>query len=242
MSQDKPSPDDARMLMNDLSVGDARHLIQTEGGELTLSDVALQLASTAIVAALTARALSWGNATVWHLALPMFAQYLALMAALPPTYLVVRHPGLRKDAVGALRLWFLFALVLAITVAVRSHQSQQAWQRQLAGDTSAVWRWIADAQMHWPMLAAAVSTLAELPGRVRNLFVYGPPFVGVGLGCAMRLVVILLFCAALPWAFGASTRMAWFLWFVIILSDLLALWMHLDIQHKLRKVERDASS
>jgi hypothetical protein len=95
--------------------------------------------------------------------------------------------------------------------------------------------------MQWPMLAAAVSMLLELPGRVRNLFVYGPPFVGVGIGCAMRVAVLVLGCAALPWAFGASTRMAWFLWVVIILSDLLAVAMHLDIQRKLRKVERDAS-
>ena len=38
---------------------------------------------------------------------------------------------------------------------------------------------------------------------------------------------------------GASTRMAWVLWFVIILSDVLALLMHLDIQAKLRKAGRD---
>jgi hypothetical protein len=242
MSPENQSPDDARMLVNNLSVADAQHLLRNEGGELTAADVAMQLAGTAIVSALTARALLTGNATVWHLALPMIAQYLAVLAALPPIYLVVRHPGLRKDAVGSIRLWFLFAIILAVTVAVRSQQSEQPWQGQLAADASAIWQWIAEAKMQWPMLAAAVSMLLELPGRVRNLFVYGPPFMGVGLGCAMRVAVLALGCAALPWAFGASTRMAWFLWGAIALSDVLALLMHLDIQTKLRKAGRNVSS
>lgn len=225
------------MLVNNLSVADARHLLLNEGGELTATDVVMQLSGTALVAALTARALLTGNATVWHLALPMVAQYLAVLAALPPVYLAVRHPGLRKDAVGSLRLWLALLIAGAVAITIRGHAAGRPWQEQLAYDSSMIWQWIADAEMQWPMLAAAVSILLELPGRVKGLFEHGPPFMGVGLGCAMRLAVLVLGCAALPWAFGATTRMAWGLWAVIVISDVLALLMHLDIQYKLRKVE-----
>ncbi len=237
MPAENQPPKSTRLLVNKLTVDDARHLLHNEGGTLTVTDIALRLASAGVVAALTARALWLGNATVWHLALPMVAQYLALIAALPVLYLLARHPGLHKDAIQALRLWIGFAVAGAITIAVRSQNSGLPWREQLDADVAHIWRWIADANMQWPMLAAAVSMLLELPGRVRNLFQHGPPFVGVGLGCAMQFVVILLGCFLLPLAVGSSTRMAWALWAVILLAEVLALGMHWDIQRRLEKID-----
>jgi hypothetical protein len=233
-------PKSSRMLVNKLSVDDARHLLQNEGGELTAAEIVLQLLAAVAVSALTARAIWVGNATVWHLAMPMVAQYFAMIAALPLFYVVVRHPGLLKDAVGSFTLWFGFAAAVAIAVALRSQQHGTPWRDQLHADAAGAWRWITDAEMQWPILLAALGMLATLPARVRNLVRYGPPFVGVGLGCAMRFVVLLFGCFLIPWAIGSSTRMAWFLWAIIFAAEVLALWMHWDIQTRLRKIDGPA--
>jgi hypothetical protein len=231
MPEKSPPP---RMLVNKLSVEDARHLLKGEGGELTATELALQLASTAVVSGFTARAIVVGNATVWHLALPMFAQYLALIIALPFIQAVVRHPAITKDAIGSLRLWIGIAAVVGVTVAVRANDAQTAWTEQLRSDGTRIWRWIADAEMHWPVALAFLGMLVSLPGRVRSLFEHGPPFVAVSLGCGMRLGVLVLGAVALPWVLSNPRSAVWFLWGLIVVSDLLALWMHWDIQQRLR--------
>jgi hypothetical protein len=230
---DKHAP--PRMLVNKLSVEDARHLLKGEGGELTGTELVLQLASTAVVSILTARAIIVGNATVWHLALPMVAQYVALIVALPFIQLIVRHPAITKDAIGALRLWIGIAVIIGGTVAVRAYEAHTPWQEQLRRDATRVWRWIADAQMHWPVALAFLGMVLSLPGRVRNLFEHGPPFVAVSLGCGMRLAVLFLGAAAIPWALSNPRNAAWFLWALILVSEALALWMHWDIQNRLRE-------
>jgi hypothetical protein len=232
---EKKSP--PRMLVNKLSVEDARHLLKGEGGALTVAELVLQLASIAVVSGLTARAIIVGNATVWHLALPMLAQYLALIFALPFVQLIVRNPAITKDAIGALRLWVGIAAVVGVTVAVRAHDAQASWSEQLQRDSLHVWRWIADAEMQWPVALAFLGMLLSLPGRVRNLFEHGPPFVAVSLGCGMRLAVLFLGAAAIPWAVSNARNAAWFLWGLILLSDVLALWMHWDIQRRLRNFD-----
>jgi hypothetical protein len=223
------------MLVNKLTVDDARHFLKGEGGAITAAEFLLQIAATFVVAALTARAIVVGDATVWHLLLPMAAQYVALIAALPIVQVVVRHPDLNKDALAALRLWLLYAFVMAVAVAVRSYQAHTPWQQQLRTDYHAAWNWIVDAEMHWPILVAFLGMALSIPGRVRNLFEHGPPFVGVSLGCAMRLIIIFLGGIAIPWAMSDPSRMAWYLWTVILLAELLALWMHWDIQRRLAK-------
>lgn len=231
------------MLVNKLSVEDARRLLKGEGGELTLTELILQLASIAVVSGFTARAIIVGNATVWHLALPMVAQYLALIIALPFVQLVVRHPAITKDAIGSLRLWIGIAVVVGVTVAVRARDANTPWAEQFRNDGTRVWRWIADAKMQWPVALAFLGMLASLPGRVRNLFEHGPPFVAVGLGCGMRVGVLFLGAAALPWVLSDPRSPVWFLWGLILLSEFLALGMHWDIQQRLRKYDakRDPS-
>jgi hypothetical protein len=237
MPRPKPPVDPDRPLINKLTVGEARHLLAGEGGPRTLAQGAIDLASVAIVAAFTFRAISAGNATAWHLFLPMVAEYLTLMLALPMLYAVLQHPGLRKDGVQALRLWIGFFVVAAIVEGVRAHEHGVPWQKQLSADGAAVWRWIADAGMHWPMLAAALGMAVALPGRVMNLYNYGPPFSGVSLGCGMRVAVMFLGALALPWAMEDATRMAWTLWTMILIAELLSIWMLWDVQKELEKVD-----
>jgi hypothetical protein len=218
-----------------ITVADARHILACEGGEMSGWSLVFQLVMAALVAAALARAIEVGSATVWHLLLPMLAQYVALMVALPPIYLVVRHPDLRKDTIGTIRLWIIIAAALAITVAGRAWWHDTPWREQLDADARRLWRWIADAQMHWPILLAFLGSLAAVPGRVRNLFVHGPPFVGVSLGCAMRIAVGILGFIFIPFALSSEESAAWGLWWLIVIAELLALWMHWDLQQKVKR-------
>lgn len=237
MSPDKNSPNRVRKLVNDLTVEDARHLLRNEGGDLTAQELVTQGLSILAVSATCAYAIWQGNVTAWHLALPSLAQYVALLLAVPALYLVRPHPGLRKDAMNSLRLLAGIVVAIAIATAVRAMYLQTSWRNQFTSDLALCWRWVIDADMHWPMLLAAVGLAMALPGRVRNLHEYGPPFVSVGLGCAMRLVVLIPGCFLLPWALGSSTRMVWFLWALLLAAEILALGTHWDIQRRLRKLD-----
>lgn len=222
-------------LVNKLTVDDARHLIRTEGGELAPWQFAWELASLVAVAALTARAIWTGGATVWHLAMPLAAQYFAMLAALPALYAVVRHPAMRKDALQSLRLIVGFAVIGAGATYFRSQQNSTGWSEQLALEAYRAWRWIADAQMHWPLAAAMFGLVSGLPSRVRALLEHGPPFVAAGIGCAMRLLVLLLGLIVVPIVLEGAARPAWVLWGLLTAADLLALWMHWDVQRRLRR-------
>ena len=237
MARKNPPPFGSTMLVNHLSIGDARHLIKCEGGELTVGDVVTELVTIAIVAAALARAIWVGDATAWHLLLPMVAQYFALLLVLPVVYLILRHPGMRKDSIGAVRLIVAFLVIAAIALAVQSRRNDIPWRQQLDANLADAYRWVVDAQMHWPILLAVVAILWGLPRRIRNLYVHGPPFSAVGLGCAMRFVIPLLGCCLLPFIASGELPAVWVLWAIIVLADILALWMHWDIQTRLRKLD-----
>lgn len=235
----RKSPSSDRKLVGNLTVGEARHLLRAEGGELTAGEIAWRVVAALGVSALTARAIVVGEATAWHLALPMVAQYLAIMAALPVLYVVSPHPDLRGEAIKALGLWAGLGVVAAAVVAVRAWSGGQPWQSQLASDAAAAWRWIADAKMPWPIAAAFAGELAAVPARVRNLRTHGPPFVGVSLGCAMQVAVLALGLFVLPWAVTSAARLAWSLWALLLIAELLALAMHWDVQRKLRQLDAE---
>jgi hypothetical protein len=255
MHEDEPLPDEKRRrrrareygktLVNDLTVGDARHLLATEGGPLDGSEILARGVSIAVVAAACAYAIWAGQATVWHLALPMVGEYLVLLVAMPVLYLALRrNPALRKDAVGAVRLVALLVVAGLIFNTVRAYQtgqgwpSVQGWTAQLKSDANLAWIWIRDHKIVWAILAAMAGMLLELPGRVVNFKKHGPPFSPVGLGCGMRIAVLFLACFLLPVvASGTETRNAWILLGLLVLAEVLTIVMHLDIQRRLAKVD-----
>ncbi|HMP03447.1 MAG TPA: hypothetical protein PKD86_16725 [Gemmatales bacterium] len=230
------SQPDGRLLVNKLTVADARHMLRAEG-VLTRTELAIHLLVTVSVAALMARAIVAGEATAWHLLLPMLAQYFGLMAALPPLYWFDPHPGLRKDAMDAVRLWVLVAVGLPITFAVRAHLAGVSWFTQADHDCRLAWDWVVSAEMHWPMLAAFAGMAAGMPSRVRHLHEYGPPFVGVGIGCGMRLFALFVGLCLLPFVMNAPWQLAWSLWGLFVVADVAALVMHWDVQERLRKLD-----
>lgn len=242
-SESQPAADGDALLVKDLTVADARHLLKNEGGPLAPASLAYQLTSILVVSGFTAWALWRGTATVWHLALPSVAEYLALLLVLPLVYLLLGMKELRKDAVLS-AIWIVGMLVVAaVATLVRSVRAGVPWQTQVIGDTHLLWQWIAEAHMHWPMAAAAGSVLLELPHRIGNLKRYGPPFYAVGLGCGMRIAVLILGFFLLPVVMsGSLARAAWILWGLLLLSELLAIWMHWDIQTRLRRLDSKAKS
>ena len=237
----KRSPKSNRKLVNDLTVDEARHLLRLEGGERGHRELVFQLLSAVAVATLSARAIVVGNATVWHLAAPMLAQYFAIILPIPVLYLLTPHPELRRYAVSCTWLLAGYLAAAAIAMGVRCWLVETPWHVQIPRDAAVAWHWIYDAQMHWPMLLAFCSEAGAMPGRVRNLFEHGPPFVSIDLGCAMRFIVLMVGCFSLPWLVGSATRMAWFLWAMISVAEVMALWMHWDIQRRLRKVDGEGA-
>lgn len=225
------------MLVNNLTVADARHIVNCEGGELSAGDIATELITSAVVAGALARAIWVGDATSWHLFLPMVAQYAALLLVLPVVYLFLRHPALRKDSIGALRLIAFLLLAGAGALAVESYRTGAPWRTLLDDHLRQAVRWIVDAEMHWPLLLAVAAILLAIPRRIRNLYVHGPPFYGVSLGCAMRFLIPLLGCCLLPFIAAGEIPVVWVLWTIIVLADVLALWMHWDLQRRLRNLD-----
>jgi hypothetical protein len=220
------------------AVEDPAHLLACEGGELSRTQVAVELVSVVAVAATTAWAISAGHATAWRPALPMVAQWLTLVVAIPFISLAVPHPELRSHAGFYSRTWAGLAAAWALAIIIRAWLDARPIFAQLELDVRHAWRWIADAHMQWPILIAVVAQLVALQGHVRNLNVHGPPFSGISLGCGMRAVVLMFGCLTLPWIIGSGTSMAWTLWSMLLIAELLTLWMLLDIQHNLRKQGR----
>lgn len=228
-------------LVNDLTVGDARHILRAEGGPLTPGLIASRLANIVIIQGAVAWAIFAGGATVWHLLLPMVAQYFGILVSAILCYFWWRPKDLWKDVRGAFVLFGILGVVFAVTTFVRSVQSHAQWDTQATLDARAMIDWVVDHKMQWPMLAACLLSMIETRQRVLDLINHGPPYIGTSLGCAMRLVVVLLGCFLIPfiaanWSDGLAV---WLVWAIVVIAEFLGLWMHWDVQQRLKKLDGD---
>jgi hypothetical protein len=231
----EPKPQDTAILVNKLTVRDAVHLVRTEGGTLSRIQIAFRVATVVIVAAFTARAIVAGQATAWHLFLPMVGEYLVLLAALPVISFILHDETLRQDVRRSLSWLFAIALTVSLWIASRSFDDGTAWTAQAKIELSRLCTWITSHQMHWPILGAMAAMIAGIPGRVAAFHRHGPPFMAVGIGCAMRLVIPLLGCFLLPLVAAGKFPIVWVIWTILLLSELGALTMHWDLQRRLTK-------
>lgn len=223
------------ILVNKLSVRDAAHLVKTEGGSLSTGQIAFRLATVVLVAAFTARAIVLGSATAWHLFLPLVAEYLVLLLSMPVLALFVRDGDLKKEARKSLFWLFAIAVVASLWIASRSFDHGTAWSVQAKAEASRLLHWITGHQMHWPILGAAAAMVLGMPGRVAAYHRHGPPFMAVGLGCAMRILVPFFGCFLLPLIASGKTPLVWVIWTILLLAELGALWMHWDLQRRLAR-------
>jgi len=223
------------LLVNKLSVKDATHLVRTEGGSLTMAQIVFRVITVVAVAGFTARAIVVGDATAWHLFLPMLGEYLVLLLSLPVINLIIREPELKKDAGQSLRLIFGLVVIGSLWIASRSFDSDIPFPQQAKLEFSRFISWITGHEMHWPILGAMAAMAAGIPARVAAFHRHGPPFVAVGMGCAMRLVIPLLGCFLLPVVASGEFPIVWVLWTILFLAEAAALLMHWDLQRRLKK-------
>ncbi len=249
-NQDRNDP--GQKLVNNLSVRDAQHLFRIEGGAMTRSDAVFQLISTCAVSGLLARAILLGQVTVWHLFLPMLADYFVYLIALPAIQLFVRHPELKKVSWQCLRIIVIETGLVVVAGLVWPQVTGRGLTEQWSEGWTVARHWIVGAGMHWPILLAAVYSAINVKRNVDKLVEFGPPFVGPGMGCAMRILVFFFAGVALP-VFGMifagvlqevspglkirpdSIPVVWVVWSLLLISEICTLWMRWDIQRRLRK-------
>lgn len=233
---------DPRRLVNKLTVGDARRLLRHEGGPWSGWTMAWRAGLALALIGLTARAIGFGEATIWHLMLPLMAQLVALNACLPLMIVGMRASGLRREAWACWRNVVIGLAAAAVAIFVRSRLLDASWTDQAGTDLRGLWAWIVDHEMQWPTLLALAGMAASLPARVRQYQQMGPPFVSVSFGCAAQAVVMTLGLFALPLLWGHPTGMTWALWSALSLADLLALYGLWDVQRRLRQLDaRDSA-
>lgn len=188
-----------------------------------------------IVAAFTARAIILGQATAWHLFLPMAGEYLVLLLSLPFINLMVLDKTLRQDTRRSIP-WFVALIVVpGLWIASQAFDQNHSWPEQARIEWSLLINWITSHEMHWPILGASAAMLISLPGRVAAFHRNGPPFVGVSVGCAMRLIIPLLGCFLVPFIAAGKIPIVWLIWTILLLSEVGALVMHWDLQRRLVK-------
>lgn len=237
----------------DITVREARILLSSGGGKLTGWELVMEGLWAIALSATLAWAIAVGKATVWHLLIPMLCELVAYLACIPVLSLFFRHPELRKVSWQCLRSLAVNASVAVIAVVVRSRLAGVSFTEQWNADTAILWSWIFGSQMHWPMLVASLHMIRNTTRSVQHLISHGPPFLGPGMGCGMRIAVMILAAVIVPalcivilgflkdinskWlpALAPTIILAWALWACLLAADLCLLWFRWDIQSKLRK-------
>lgn len=218
-------------------------ILRGEGGERTPIEFGVAALMALGTAALVAWAILAGEATVWHLALPLAAQFLTWVLLFPLAYGVLRHPDLRQDAVASLRMWVILPLVAIAVVMVRHiWNGKGGWLDQFGHDVQWFWHWVIDSKMHWPMLLAVASITNILATSIGNLYRNGPPFDGAPLGCAVKAVLMILAMFIVPFLMTTPVEAVWVMWGILLVADLLAVAAHWDIQRRLKRYEATAAA
>jgi hypothetical protein len=234
-----------------LTLEDARHIVLAEG-VLSRRELIIQIVWALAIAGLLAWAIVAGQATFWHMLVPMFAEYLACIVVLPFLQVFYRNADLKKDSRSCLRLIAFIIAGLAIACFVRSRMFERSFFGQFSDDWAVVWNWVVGFKMHWAILAAGLHASMNVTRSVRHLVRHGPPYMGPGLGCGMRITVIILAVIVVP-AFGmlilgvmnefglgkfdirSWISPAWILWALLLTAELATLAMRCDLQRRLER-------
>lgn len=251
------SRENNRILHNKLTVGEARHLYLTAGGARTKRQIAIQIAVALVVSGLLLNGIWTGKVTIWHVTLPMIGEYLAYLLSLPLLALAVRHPELTKPAWQCARLMGTFLAIGVGATIYRADQTGLPWLECLKSDTNWIADWLVQSGVHWPIAIAALYSAFNARENVQKLQQFGPPFLGAGMGCAMRLLVFFLALVLVPalglilmpildmipsfrsWANSLhpdwATVWTYLIWAILLAAELTTVWFHWDIQQRLAK-------
>ncbi len=235
-----------------MTIREARHILSCEGGELTVRELVIEIAWSIGLSASLAWAIAVGQATAWHMLVPMLAEFIAYLLALPILQLIFPHPALLKESRKSLRM---IAILVVVIVAIPWFQARSlggTFSMQWNAESELVWNWIVGTHMQWPMLIAAIHSVRNVTRTVRHLVQHGPPFLGPGMGCGMRIAIFFLASVLVPsvgalilsllkdfgvrWAPPLNlVTLAWVLWGCLLLAELCTLWFRWDVQHRLEK-------
>jgi len=230
----KDPAEESRMLVQKLSVADARRLMKLEGVELDGRSFIRELVFTAAFAVTTGYAVFTGSITVWHLFMPLIASWFGLVTAIPVVYLVYRHEAIKVEAKKSIFNLVFLAAIIAAVVGYNAAKSHQSFSTQFQQDVHTAWRWVIDSDIHWAMIVAYFNIVLSMPARVHNLMEFGPPFAAVGIGCATQLLVFFGGACALPLIIEKQISAVWVLWFLLNAAHVLALWIHWDVGKRLK--------
>lgn len=241
-----PSEPDSQKLVNELTVSDARWMILHDGKDRTTFELGLELVSLLVTSVLVAYAIYRYNATPVHLLLPLLMQYAALNCGLPFWQLVYRLPKLNPFVRNAMMNVVAWPILVGIVTFVRARQQEVPWSSQLQTDLQWVYHWIVSHEMHWPMISAFVGIFLSLSAKFRIFRDHGPPFCSVSMGCAVRILIMLLFAFfAIPISLGKLESVpflrdnaVWLLWATLFAADLLAFYLMIDVRRRLKAHEQ----
>ncbi len=249
----KKKSDSQQILVNKLTVVDAQHLHQIEGGHLSGWEILFQLISIGLVHFFVARAIFLAQASIWHLVLPLVAEYYVYLMAIPVCQLFVRHVELTSISRQCVRVLVIqIAVMVGVGVAWPLVSGKNVAEQWIVGWEMA-WSWIVGTQMHWPILIAGFYSALHLKRNVDKLVEFGPPFAGPGVGCAMRILIFFFALILVPtfgMVFGPlalyffpslesylnAGAIVWGVWLIFLTADLGRLGMRWDIQRRLQKM------
>jgi hypothetical protein len=229
----------SRMLVNKLSVADARRLMKLEGVELDGKSFAREIVFTAVFALASGWAVFKSDVSAWHLLLPLVASWAGLVTSIPIVYLIYRHPAIKVEALKSLANLAVAAGILGVVVYVHAAKTQQTFSDQLSEDYRRAVQWVKESGMHWAMIIAYFNIVASMPSRVHNLMQFGPPFAAVGIGCAMQAILMVVGVFALPLLIDKPRPLVWSLWGLLLFANLLSLYMHWDVGKRLRRYDAE---
>jgi hypothetical protein len=245
-------------LDKDFTVHEAQHILASEGGELTRTDLIVE----AIWALAFSVALAWvviaGEATAWHLLVPLFAEYLTCLVALPLIQVGLRHSELRQTACECIRAILIVAFIGAGAIWGQSLYRDTSFAQQWHSNLTLVLDWMAGRHLIWPILIASAHGLRNLARNVVFVLNHGPPFLGPGMGWGFRIAILVLASVLAPtcgfivvsvlqdlnvidkglnkgFTQWNGIVLTWIVWACLLIADLTYLWFRWDTQTRLKQ-------
>jgi hypothetical protein len=219
---------------------------------MSLRDFLLEQCWVVAIAGSMAWGISVGKATLWHLLLPMGTEYIVYLVSLPLLQIYYRNQHLKRETVGCLRLLAILVVLVLGYCGFQAWKDQQHFGIVFTTHVALAWNWVEGTHTQWASLLAGFHALKNMIKRIQFLVMHGPPFIGAGMGCGMRVAVLVLAGVILPvvamFALGLLRdlgikwkpevswfSLVWVLWGLLLLADILAIWFRWDIQGRLTR-------
>jgi hypothetical protein len=235
-----------------LTEDEAKHILKSEGGVITFRELLIQIFWAALLSGSLAWAIYAGQATVWHLTLPLIAEYLACLVTVVVMNLFISNKDLGKESLACLRLLVILIVGGIVALYVSSIFHKTNFMDEINVRLDQAWSFVFDKQAHWAILVASLHSIRGVARNVFFLVKEGPPFLGPGMGCAMRIAILVLSVVIVP-AFALLVlgilkdlgirniphpkewlSAVWLFWGLYTVAEFTTIWFLWDIQKKFK--------